>query len=116
MSLVLLVYLVGIVGNIHNTAALCLGISVGVTILATMSFCIDDAEDALPIAKKAAYVCALSLAVVTFIPSEETSHKLLAAYGIDMVIDSESVGRLAPKSLELLELTVDKHIKELKGE
>lgn len=50
------------------------------------------------------------------IPNQDTAYKMLAAYGVEAVATSEAAQRLAPKSLELLEATIDNQLKALRQE
>jgi len=59
-------------------------------------------------------VTLLLIVYSVFVPTKDTAYKMLAAYGIYEVSQSEDVQRLTGKSLELLELTMDKHLTELK--
>ena len=80
----------------------------------------EDVEKAKELLRKTTGVktlivfCWAVLSLSGFIPERETAYKMLAAYGIQEVATSEAAGRLAPKSLEFLELTLDKELLTLK--
>lgn len=52
----------------------------------------------------------------TFLPEERTMYVMLGAYGAQTVVESEAVGRIAPKSLEIIEMHIDKYMRELEEE
>ncbi len=56
----------------------------------------------------------VSLCILTFIaillPSKSTSYKMLAAYGVMEVADTERAQQLTGKSLEVLETAMDRYL------
>lgn len=57
------------------------------------------------------FLCLIVLIII--IPKKDTAYAMLAAYGAQSVAELEQVQRMAPKSLRLLELTLDKKLSEL---
>lgn len=118
MELALIIYLVGLVASLDWVAQAMLiiwGVGGGVLIFLALPMEFEGRHVASP--KKpfrswliGTFVLAL-VSVVT--PSERTAYAMLAAYGGQQVVESEAMGRLAPKSLQLLEGYMDKHLAEL---
>lgn len=55
-----------------------------------------------------AIIVCISLAVI--LPTTSTAYRMLAAYGVEEVIANDDAQRLAGKSLELLEQTIDSYL------
>jgi len=118
MDLALIIYLIGVFGTVKTIgiiSMLALGVA---TCFVFVGYCVEDDREVAKttlkmIPAKSLAVCAL---LTMLCPSEGAAYKILAAYGIESVVASDSAQRLAPKSLELLELTIDKQLKGLKGE
>lgn len=74
----------------------------------------EDAEGVLKsIPFKTLYVILGFYVVYTvFVPSKDTSYKMLAAYGVEQVAENPDVKRLAGKSLEVLEKAMDEYTKK----
>jgi hypothetical protein len=50
------------------------------------------------------------LIITTLIPTKETTYTMLAAYGVEGIAKSNTVHRLAPKSIALLEQYMDEQL------
>lgn len=46
----------------------------------------------------------------SFIPSQDTAYKMLAAYGVEEIVSNEKVQELGGKSLEVLEKAMDEYL------
>lgn len=62
-------------------------------------------------------LCFLGTALNVILPSKDTAYKMLAAYGLQEIVEaaskSEDVKRLASKSLTLIEKSIDDYTKSL---
>ena len=57
----------------------------------------------------------ISLLFTIFIPQKNTMYYMAAAKATSIVLQSEEAKRIIPKSVELVEAWLDKHIEELRG-
>ena len=122
MSLPIIIYLIGI---FETLIGVFIGICGVLVVVIPFSLCIysdaglDEKETrsiALRVCLGAIKALVCSVFILIILPSEDTSYKILAAYGVEAIATSQTAQNLAPKSLELLELTIDKHLIEMKGE
>ena len=58
---------------------------------------------------------AVSMLLYIFIPQKNTMYYMAAAKATSIVLQSEEAKRIIPKSVELVEAWLDKHIEELRG-
>ena len=61
------------------------------------------------------WVCLLVVSAF-LVPTQVTMHAMIAAYAGQAVLESSTVERLAPKSLQLLESYLDKQLEEMEVE
>lgn len=115
MSLVFIAYLVGILSILSaSIAALSL-------ILLTLSvvgflFEIDAPEKRNKLFKRFFIPAVFTGVISTLIPNQQTAYMMLAAYAVEEVATSETVQRLAPKSVLYIEKYIDKKAEELFAE
>lgn len=57
-------------------------------------------------------IASILLFLACFIPNRETMYTMAAAYGVQQVATNPDVQRVAGKSVQLLERTIDKYLKE----
>ena len=106
-------------GLFASLAAIMIFIFSGFSFFALTSPIDDSERELFPIYYKwfktsvALFVVSLSLYV--FIPQKNTMYYMAAAKATSIVLQSEEAKRIIPKSVELVEAWLDKHIEELKG-
>ena len=126
MELALIVYGIQITGHLYIVAGvlfnalvflLCIVGFVGIIWTFDSDYDLDEYKRLVRSSGKPLLLPALVITILAVLtPPKSTMYAMLAAYGGQSVLESESVQRLAPKSLELLEGYIDKHLEELSGE
>ena len=116
MSLATIIYLIAVGSSLGQFMAVS-----GVTALLVSLFCMicaweESHEGTVKLSIKVASVSVLAIFLSLLIPNEKTMYTMLAASGVQQVAESDAVGRLAPKSLALLEKYMDSQLKELENE
>ena len=116
MDLALIIYLIGLFKVANLLSFLAAIVCVGVAAIALMVWGDSCSDDPPSWFKPKSLLRAFTAFIILFalLPTENTAYKMLAAYGVQQVAQSETVGRLAPKSIELLEQTIDAHLQQLK--
>lgn len=61
-------------------------------------------------------VFAMFVFLETFLPEKDTMYKMLAAYGVTEIAQTDEAKRLGGKSLEVLEKVLDEYLKESEAE
>lgn len=114
MELALLFYLADITNSLSTTLAL-----IGATLLlilgVTAGATIDSARPNMPLVKRCCRLIAIPIVmflVAALIPSKQGIYQMAAAYGVQTAATNPDVQRLAGKSLEVLEKSLDKYLKE----
>ncbi|QHZ59832.1 hypothetical protein HWD03_gp072 [Alteromonas phage vB_AmeM_PT11-V22] len=121
MSLVFIVYLLGLVEKLNQA----LGFIAGASAIATFVCLLikgvgydDLSKDMHTIytmwAKRFLGSFLVAGAFLTLTPTKEISYAMLAAYGVEEIVDSERVQDIGGKSLQLIEQTLDKYLEEEK--
>lgn len=124
MELATTIYLISLFSKLGGAAGF---MAVVIGMLAATAFGVaaiigqvEDDESAKAFVKqglKPSVITVVLLILTTaIVPNKNTMYAMLAAYGGQSVIESEAAGRLAPKSLKLLEGYMDKQLKELEEE
>ena len=61
-------------------------------------------------------ISVMYISYTVLVPSKATAYKMLAAYGVQQVVDNPDVKRIAGKSLDVLEKAMDEYTKKDKKE
>lgn len=59
--------------------------------------------------------CSIMFVYGWLMPSKDTAYKMLAAYGVQEIAQTDSAKRLGGKSLEVLEAAMDSYLKDSKA-
>ena len=114
MSLMLIVYILGLLGSVLNTLAILIGVSIFGIFISSI-FMVEPSTPSqyskgfrmLKIFSTVALSC---LFLVTVLPSTNTSYTMLAAYGVEEVLSNTDTQRIAGKSITLIEKTLDTYL------
>ena len=121
MDFALLIYLISVLAGLNDLFefGLLLG---GIAVIGSLiGMCIVEFDErAMPSLKRmlkfGAVVFFVSVPLGILMPSKGTMYAMVAAYTGQSVLESETVGRLAPKSLQILEQYMDEFLVEKKKE
>ncbi len=120
MSLVTVIYFIEILRGLEVLHHI-LGWSLAIILSAYSVFFIviktnpdaKESKDTLLTLRKPIKLLSIAFLLMFLVPSKDAGYKMLAAYGVETIATSDTVQRLAPKSLELLEKTIDIQLKKM---
>lgn len=121
MNLMWVIYLIDVLTPDAGTYILAVLLGMSLAFLSTARFIafMDENFDVYLKTKRVhkwmCVVVAILVSYCFFMPSKETSYKMLAAYGVEKVAENPDVRRLAGKSLDVLEKAMDSYIKDSKA-
>lgn len=118
MNLVWFIYLTSMLNPIKGILATIVVISIIVGVIFMICYMDENDDDTLKQYTKNIFTClkvAIPVTVLLIvIPNKTTAYQMLAAYGVTeayyIASENEDVQRVAGKSLELLEKTLDEHL------
>ena len=123
MEFALLIYAIEIISAIGNLSGMIIFAAILVFLIGGVITIISEGEFLESQIKYfntklawAKYAFVIVVVVEILIPSRTTMHTMIAAYAGQTVIASDAVGRLAPKSLQLIEGYLDKQIESMESE
>lgn len=112
MELALLFYFADIIGGLTLAISL-LGIFILFVVSAICVCSVDDGNWKLvKNCCKLAVLPTIIILVATLLPSKQGIYQMAAAYGVQSAATNPEVQRVAGKSLQLLEQSLDKYLKE----
>lgn len=76
----------------------------------------EEAKLTLERSKKGKKYIWIALLLLVFIPSEKTAYKMLAAYGVQSIVENPKVQELGSKSLQVLEKAMNEYIEKEKSD
>jgi hypothetical protein len=117
MSFGLIIYLIGLSDNLSNFSA-DIFVTISLIMFFTVFGSIITAEDGRSFKDKltSCYPKAQIITLVTsallanVLPNKETSYMILAATGVEIVVENEKVKSIAGKSLEAIEKQLDAYL------
>lgn len=109
MKLALIIYLINLADNIAQVSYLSIIVFGMGTLFLILSWVTDEDErEALAVyIKKGLIITFIAILIAVLTPSTRTSYTMLAAYGGQAVLESDAVGRIAPKSIAVIEQFLD---------
>ncbi len=121
MELALIIYFIDVLSSKGGIAVVgwiigLVYLIISVAIVIVGGLCPDDKSlkglsDKLP-TKTVVTLSVLMVCYGWLMPSKDTAYKMLAAYGVTEIAQSEEAKRLAGKSLEVLERAMDEYLAE----
>lgn len=119
MSLVFIVYLLGLLEKLSTSLYVVFIISLASTAMCLLIKGIgyddlskDTHHTYTTWVKRFISVALVSGGVFTFVPTKEIAYTMLAAYGVEEIVTNERVQELGGKSLDVIEKAMDEFLQE----
>ena len=109
MELVLVIYLVGLFDNISTVSGIVLAITLIMSVVLSLYFLTEGEAPTKRLLKNISTVLIVAGLLTLFIPSKDTSYKLLAAYGAIKVVENPDVQEILGEGVDVLKLSLKRY-------
>lgn len=119
MSLVFIVYIVGLIPKILSALGAIIAVSLGLAALLFIFLPLwwdDHKDELLPKIKRVLWIPITAVILSVVIPSEKTTYYMIAAYGTEKLIENPTAQALASDGVDVLKEMLAKAKRELTEE